>query len=300
MPATLNRHLIRPLVLLFAGAGTLAFTAGPAAAAVPGLVRISAISANNPVNVKSVTATCPVGKELLGTGFEITGGTGEVVVEDLVPNGGPATAPTAVTVNAVEEDPLGTGWSVTAYGICADPVPGLVQITVNGPFNANNFHGTTASCPAGQTLTGAGYGIAIGVGGEAEVDDFVPNGGVAVAPTSIAVGAFETDPNFAGNWSLSAHAICADPLPGQVRAQLAGPGGSPDFQSATAACPAGKTLTGGGYDLLGANGEALVDDFRPGGGVAAAPTTMTSLAYDADPNFAPNWIQLGYGICADA
>jgi hypothetical protein len=300
MSAKLTRHLIRPLVLLFAGAGTLVLTTGPASAAVPGLVRISAISAFNAASPKTITATCPVGKELLGTGFEVTGGAGEVLVEDLVPNGGPATAPTAVTANAVEEDPLATGWSVTAYAICADPVPGLVRISATGPGNPNNFKGTTASCPATKTLTGAGYGITIGVGGEAEVDDFVPNGGVAVAPTSIAVGAFETDPNFAGNWSLSAYAICADPLPGQVRVQAAGPGGSPDFQSATAVCPAGKTLTGGGYDLLGTNGEALVDDFRPGGGVAAAPTSMTSLAYDADPNFAPNWIQLGYGICADA
>jgi hypothetical protein len=211
--STSTRHLIRAFVLLFgavaAGSGTLALTTGPAAAAVPGLVRISASSVSNADDVKSVTATCPVGKQLTGTGYVVNGATGEVVVDDLRPNGGPATAPTSVTVGAYEEDALATSWSVTAYGFCANPVPGLVRISVTGPTNSDDFHSTTATCPVGTTLTGTGFEMN-GATGEAVVDELIPNGGAAIAPTSVTAGAYEADPNYAPNWSLIGYGICAN------------------------------------------------------------------------------------------
>ena len=299
MTAKLTRHLIRPLVLLFAGAGTLVLTTGPASAAVPGLVRVSATSVNDASNFKTVTATCPAGKQLTGTGYEIDGATGEVVIDELVMNGSSVTAPTLLTVDAYEEDPLATPWSVTAYGICANPLPGLVRISAAGPTNSDDFHSTTATCPVGKTLTGAGF-TRNGIAGEAVVDDFLPNGGVAVAPTAITVGAYETDPNFMFNWSLNAYAICADPLPGQSRALLSGGSSSADIHTTTAACPAGKRLTGGGFEVTGATGEAVVDDFRPDGGTATAPDAIAVSAYEADPNYVPAWTLDTYGICANA
>ena len=56
---------------------------------------------------------------LTGTGFQMTGVTGEGVVDDLRPNGGPATAPTSVFVGAYEAEPFAPNWTLTAYGICA-------------------------------------------------------------------------------------------------------------------------------------------------------------------------------------
>ena len=299
MSATLTRHLIRPLVLLFAGAGTLVLTTGPASAAVPGLVRVSATSVNDASNFKTVTATCPAGKQLTGTGYEIDGATGEVVIDELVMNGSSVTAPTLVTVDAYEEDPLATPWRVTAYAICANPLPGLVRISAVGPTNSDDFHSTTATCPAGKTLTGAGFTRA-GIAGEAVVDDFRPNGGTAAAPTAITVGAFETDPNFAFNWSLNAYAICANPLPGQSRVLLSGASSSDDVHLDTAVCPPGRTLIGSGFEVTGATGEAVVDDFTPNGGTATAPNAITTGAYEADPNYVPAWTVDTYGICANA
>ncbi|WP_234582979.1 hypothetical protein [Micromonospora sp. MH99] len=47
---------------------------------------------------------------MTGTGYELNGVTGEGAVDDLRPNGGPATAPAAVTVGAYEtEASRGTG-----------------------------------------------------------------------------------------------------------------------------------------------------------------------------------------------
>ncbi|MEU4380308.1 hypothetical protein [Micromonospora echinofusca] len=58
-------------------------------------------------------------------------------------------------------------------------------------------------------------------------------------------------------------------------------------------------LTGTGYELNGATGEAVVDDFRPIGGPAAAPATAIIGAYEED-TFTGNWSSTAYAICATA
>ncbi|MET8356356.1 hypothetical protein [Micromonospora sp. NPDC005171] len=197
------------LVLGLVAAGAVLAPASPASAAVPGLVRVAATSVSDSADYHSVTATCPVGKVLTGTGYELNGVTGEGIVDDLRPNGGVATAPTAVTVGAYETEAFAGNWSVTAYAICANPVPGLVRVTTTSVSNSTDFRSVTATCPLGKVLTGAGYELN-GVTGEGIVDDFRPNGGPATAPTSAASGAYEEDA-FAGNWSDTAYAICATP-----------------------------------------------------------------------------------------
>ncbi|MFC4018839.1 hypothetical protein ACFOW4_12930 [Micromonospora sp. GCM10011542] len=271
--------------------------ASPASAAVPGLVRISATSAFNSNDFHTITAVCPAGKVLTGTGYELNGATGEAVVDDLRPNGGPATVPTAVTATAYEADAFAGSWSVTAYAICANPVAGLVRVAAVSTNSSNSFRTITAACPAGKVLTGTGYELN-GVTGEAVVDDFRPNGGVAAAPTSVNVGAYEADAT-ALNWDVTAFAICAGPLPGLVRTSAVSSNSSADFRSVTATCPVGKVLTGAGYELNGAAGEVVVDDFRPSGGVATAPTSDTAGAYEEDA-FAGSWVNTSYAICATA
>ncbi|MFI7575412.1 hypothetical protein [Micromonospora sp. NPDC049497] len=285
------------LVLGLAVAAAVVVPASPAAAAVPGLVRISATSASTSNDFHSVTATCPAGKVLTGAGYEVNGATGEAVVDDFRPNGGVAAAPTAVTVGAYEAEAFAGNWSVTAYAVCANPLAGLVRISATGASTSNDFRSVTAACPAGKVLTGTGFELN-GATGEGVVDDFRPNGGVAAAPTAVTVGAYEAEA-FAGNWSVTAYAICANPLAGLVRASATSASTSNDFRTVTAACPAGKVLTGTGFELNGATGEAVVDDFRPNGGPAAAPSTVNVGAYEEDA-FAGNWSSTSYGICATA
>jgi hypothetical protein len=195
------------LTLGLAVAAAVVVPAAPASAAVPGAVRVSASSASNSNDFRSVTATCPAGKVLTGTGYEVNGATGEAVVDDLRPNGGPATAPTAVTVGAYEAEAFAGNWSLTADAICANPVAGLVRVSASSASNSNDFRSVTATCPAGKVLTGAGFELN-GATGEGVVDDFRPSGGAATAPTSVLVGAYEEDA-FAGNWSNTTYAICA-------------------------------------------------------------------------------------------
>ncbi|MEU1585549.1 hypothetical protein [Micromonospora sp. NPDC005710] len=283
------------LVLGLLATGAVLAPASPASAAVPGLVRVAATSVSNSADYHSVTAACPVGKVLTGTGYELNGVTGEGIVDDLRPNGGVATAPTAVTVGAYETEAFAGNWSVTAYAICANPLPGLVRVTTAGVSNSVDYRSVTATCPVGKVLTGTGYELN-GVTGEGVVDDFRPNGGVATAPTAVTVGAYESDAT-ALNWSATAYAICANPLAGLVRASTVGVSNSLDFRSVTATCPVGKVLTGAGYELNGVTGEGIVDDFRPNGGPATAPTSVASGAYEEDA-FAGNWSDTAYAICA--
>ncbi|MCX5069462.1 hypothetical protein OOJ91_26805 [Micromonospora lupini] len=285
------------LVLGLVVAATVLAPASPASAAVPGLVRVSATSVADSADFHSTTATCPAGKVLTGTGYELNGATGEAILDDLRPNGGPATAPTAVTVGAYEAEAYAGVWSVTAYAICANPVPGLVRVSAVSVTDSADFHSATATCPVGKVLTGTGYELN-GVTGEGAVDDFRPNGGVATAPTAVTVGAYESDAT-ALNWSATAYAICANPLAGLVRTSTAGASNSLDFRSVVAGCPVGKVLTGAGYELNGVTGEGVVDDFRPNGSAATAPTTVDSGAYEEDA-FAGNWSDTAYAICATA
>ena len=84
----------------------------------PGLQRVSASSSSDTEEFNLATATCPAGKNLLGTGVELGGGNGRVTIDDLRPNA----ALTANTVAGIETE-FGnpTDWNVTAHAICANP-----------------------------------------------------------------------------------------------------------------------------------------------------------------------------------
>ncbi|WP_433165945.1 hypothetical protein [Kribbella sp. CA-247076] len=82
----------------------------------PGLQRVSATSPANSVS-KSVTATCPAGKKVVGTGHELLFGRGQVLLDDVVPSADL----TSVRVEAYEDqDGTAANWSVTAYAVCAN------------------------------------------------------------------------------------------------------------------------------------------------------------------------------------
>jgi len=78
-------------------------------------------SAVNSASGKSVSASCPAGKVLVGTGYDITGGKEtinastetNVVIDDVTPDA------TSVLVEAFEEEPTDLNWSLTANAICA-------------------------------------------------------------------------------------------------------------------------------------------------------------------------------------
>jgi hypothetical protein len=77
---------------------------------------VTAVSASNPGNNKSVTADCPTPTVLLSGGYSISDP--HVVVLDSRPNG----SADGWLVDATELGlPGGTAWDITAYVVCATP-----------------------------------------------------------------------------------------------------------------------------------------------------------------------------------
>lgn len=114
---------------------------------------------------------------------------------------------TGVTATAVE-DPTGFSddWSMDALAICANPPPGLELVTTEGDPDSDRTAGVTATCPAGKNLLGTGADIN-GGSGQVSLDDVRPNDSLRTTT----VTAIEDETGFAGDWSVNAHAICANP-----------------------------------------------------------------------------------------
>ena len=166
-----------------------------------GLQLVTATSAASSAD-KAVTAPCPGGKRLLGSGAEIVGAPSQVLLDGQVPNPGL----TAVTVNALEDE-TGTSatWSIKAYAICADLIAGLQRVAVTGATNTSHTQAGDRALPDGQ------------VGdrdGRHHQQPQRPGGPRRRVPrrttmTSASIGAQEDGNGNSVAWSLTAYAICA-------------------------------------------------------------------------------------------
>jgi hypothetical protein len=157
---------------------------------------------------KPVTAACPSNRRLLGVGATIEGGLGEVIMDQIRPNGSAGVAPTAVTVEAYEDVNISTTWRVLAYAICAYPVAGLQTLWDLSDTIDSDDKGAAAECPFGQVATGGGAEVG-GAEGEIVIDDTYSNGSRFDAPDTFSVYGFEEDPTSA-NWDMVAWIICAN------------------------------------------------------------------------------------------
>lgn len=167
-----------------------------------GATRVEVSTVSNGTDIKSATARCPVGTQLTGASGLLTGAVGNVVMDDLRPNGNP---PNGVTVTGDEIDPE-LSWSATAIALCANPLPGLERVTATSPSNSSN-KSVTATCPAGKKLVGLGGEISGGLG-EVVIDDYTPSE-LLTRATVTGSEAIDLDGAYAGNWTVTAYAICA-------------------------------------------------------------------------------------------
>ena len=154
--------------------GSLAIIATPAAAAVPGLIRVSSTSGYTPHDAKIMVVACPAGKQLVGTGARIDGGVGKVVITNLSPSGSPTVAPTSVTAQAEEIRP---GLSQTGASPCTASARTRCQAWCGSQPRAltpsrSTSRSVSAVCPTGKKVVGTGFSIGRGVGefGEVSID----------------------------------------------------------------------------------------------------------------------------------
>ncbi|WP_189857857.1 hypothetical protein [Streptomyces poonensis] len=90
------------------------------ATGLPGLTRAERSSNSASADNVSVPVQCRAGKRTTGMGVEIRGGSGEVVLNSLRPDGSTTQAPRTTTGQAFEEDPYPAKWRLTTYAICAN------------------------------------------------------------------------------------------------------------------------------------------------------------------------------------
>jgi hypothetical protein len=286
--------------------GSLAILATPAAAAVPGLIRVSSFSGYSSHEAKIVVAACPAGKQLVGTGARIDGGVGKVVITNLSPSG----SLTSVTAQAEEIWPgVSQSWGLTVYGICANPLPGMVRIKATSPYTESEYiKSVSAVCPTGKKVVGTGFSIGRGVGefGEVSIDAvrFLDLDADPV-PTHVSVRAHEIFLSNETNWTLTAYAICAIPPAGlRVYPASVFSDADPDHGSTVvAACPYHqKVMVGAGFRTQKADSpypdvpvDNVLDDFTPNGGSTTAPTSVKVTHYERFPTSV--WQTTAYAVC---
>jgi hypothetical protein len=142
-------------------------------------------------------AQCPAGQRLLGAGGAVDQSTaGRVILAGI------RFEASTIADARGQEIPGGdaAAWRVTSHAICAPPLSGQVNATLQSAFDSATSKTRGIGCPAGKNLLG-GAGFVSGEG-HVVLDDLRPSttGFTALARE---VGSFD------GSWIVSAGAICA-------------------------------------------------------------------------------------------
>jgi hypothetical protein len=210
-PNKYRRYGTKPTKLLWAAALVAGLiTALPAASAhaVTQTTVKTAQSASNTQAVKEIPVECPVGEFVYGAGGTITGGgTGNVALQAVVPEGNPAFR---VRVTAAALGAVTGAWSVEAWAICGPFTTNLQVVSTPAGTSTARTKERAASCSdLGLAMYGVGYRVS-GGNGTVLVHDVIP--GISVAPRSVTVRA-TARPGLTPNWGLEAFAICANAAP---------------------------------------------------------------------------------------
>jgi hypothetical protein len=243
-----------------------------------GLARIAATSVSSS-SAKSVTATCPAGKQVVGTAGETTGAAGQLLLDGLRPESNLA----AVTVVAMEDGSGTAGaWTVTAYAVCAGPVKGLQRTATTSGADSSSSKVNFAPCPSGKVLIGMGGDIN-SANGQVVLDAVFPS----LTLDSAGFAAWEDDTGNTGSWSLTSYAICADHAERIVATSDAS---SNADKLLHARCPTGMGLTGAGADITGSFGRGYMSMIWP------QSPDLASLSAHASTG--RSWTGRAYAICS--
>lgn len=276
-------------VLLVLAAGSAVAGVSPAQA-VSTTSHLRVTSPLDTASRKSVTVSCPAGTNVFGAGGAIDGGNGSVVLDEVVPN----LALTSVSVEAIEHGIYSGVWTVTAWAICAPPVPNLQRIMIQTSSNSTSPKNALAPCPGSLELYGMGAELINGQGNVA-LDDYDIDSGL----TRANAGGYEIG-GYSGSWSIIGYAICGNPLPTMLRVTAASStNGIPLKNQASLDCPAGTVLYGMGGEISGAGGQALIEQITPWPTVAPGLLTeirAAEIGGSAPAN--PSWSLASYAVCA--
>lgn len=270
----------------------MALVAGPARA-VPGLQRVTATTVSDSSTTKSVAAACPAGQRVFGGGGDVVGGSGQVVLEQLQPE--QTAGDDRFTVSASEDGTgFGGDWQLTAYALCGDPLPGQQVVGLGSPPSSDRLQSSLALCSGTQTQVGFG-GRINGGNGQVRVTDLFPF--FDPPPSVTFIRALEDSDGFAGLWSVTSYAVCADAATGFTQVSVLSPATSA-AKSATVSCPAGTQVHSAGGQLVGSGGlqsDRIVID---GVNIDASLTGVTVDAAEDETATTATWQVRATAVCA--
>lgn len=248
-------------------------------------------TSDNTSTAKSITATCPDGLDLIGTGGQVIGGNGQVLITDIVPSA----SLRSVTVTGAEDGPYDLTWKVQAVAVCSSVASSLSRVSATSDDNGTSASPKDAavSCPDGEVLTGMGYQLS-GAKGKVFPNLLTP---VGSPPDMVVVSAYE-DLTYAPNWNLQVFGICG--LVG-VDVVVAMDSTGPDSdspKSASAHCPEGMGASSAGGDNGGQpSGHAddlILERMTPNTGLEFSTTTVAE-----NDGLGTDWTVSAYLICID-
>lgn len=275
---------IASVLIALAMAAVGASVATPASA-VPNLVRTVDFTAYDSTAVKEALAECPAGTRVLGGGGYIRGGTGNVHLIRLQALG----STDRFAAAAAENGAYGGDWRVYAYAICGQAPAGLTYVAGTSPTDSQTHKTAYLACPGDTTPISFGARVT-GGGGQVVIGIFGPAAGANDARAS----ATETEGGYSGNWRLWAHAVCADPLPGQELVWDSAVPADSDPDTIAVSCDSSKRVHGLGSTIVPSYGEVHHQGVVPN----AALTSATAYAVEDSNGAAHDWWTRIYAICA--
>ncbi|GAB3848877.1 hypothetical protein ACFPIJ_58105 [Dactylosporangium cerinum] len=178
---------------------------------VDGYEIVSGTSPDDSVSPKSAVAHCSNSSlDLLGTGFEVRDGFGQVTVTKVVPYADDAPSTDSVTVTAHEDDTsIGTNWTITAYAICGYAAGPTTIESSNTSYSTASPKGKSQTCPVDRFNTGAGAATSNATVGNIHLSPFMPGSHYGVEDLMNATAYTDDDgTNPSTAWYLTLHAIC--------------------------------------------------------------------------------------------
>lgn len=161
----------------------------------PGLEIVTATSRFGQSALSGASAVCPSNKRVVGTGADLINGAGQISLSNVM------LRQDAVHAYGTDDQDGYTGsWAVTAYAVCANPLPGLEYRTASSASDSTTQRLANAECPGKRAL---GLGWVMGGSGQALLTF------AGLGQSGATLVANEDDDGYLESWSVGITVACA-------------------------------------------------------------------------------------------
>ncbi len=182
-----------------------------------------------------------------------------------------------------------TGLVAATMAVLATPasaaVPGLTIVNVTSATDSDDQKDARAECPGDTVAIGSGATIE-GGRGQVVIESVVPSS------VGVSASAYEATNGTNSDWSVTAQAICADPLPNHFIVSATSPQDS-SSKDVTVDCPGDTVTVGSGALLLGGFGDVEIEELRP------EVDSVTVTGHEIGNGTGAAWGVVAYASCAD-